>query len=175
MRTVLGEYRHRIKWIKMVVCVSKSSRNIHMKKNCRRDFASTKITSKYLATHYLEAFRDNPKWELEAFQLHVTREFHVDVIYKKCWRAKTMALTTIEGSVGEQYKLLKDYCAALRVWNLDTSIYLTTEGGHFQCIYICLDACNLAGCRPLISLDACHLKGAYNGQIHAAVGRDGND
>ncbi|KAL9688629.1 hypothetical protein QQ045_033052 [Rhodiola kirilowii] len=33
----------------------------------------------------------------------------------------------------------------------------------------------LAGCRPLLSLDACHLKGAYNGQIHAAVGRDGND
>ncbi|KAL9665244.1 hypothetical protein QQ045_020658 [Rhodiola kirilowii] len=41
-----------------------------------------------------------------------------------------------------------------------------------------VDACKrgfLAKCRPIISLDSCHLKGHYSGQIHLAVGRDGND
>uniref|UniRef100_A0A2N9GC12 F-box associated domain-containing protein n=1 Tax=Fagus sylvatica TaxID=28930 RepID=A0A2N9GC12_FAGSY len=31
------------------------------------------------------------------------------------------------------------------------------------------------GCRPIIGLDGCHLKGVYGGQLLSAVGRDGND
>ncbi|CAM8878345.1 unnamed protein product [Rhodiola kirilowii] len=146
--------------------------------NCGRDCTGSRLSSEYLANYYLEAFRDNPNWDIKAFRLHVKREFAVEVTYKKCWRAKRRALTVIEGSVGEQYKLLKDYCATLKMYNPGSSVYLTTAAGHFQRIYICLDACKrgfLTGCRPIISLDACHLKGAYNGQIHSAVGRDGND
>ncbi|CAM8990468.1 unnamed protein product [Rhodiola kirilowii] len=153
-----------------------NSLNPHEK--CALDFKNAKLTATYLATHYLEAFRDNPKWETDAFQKHVKREFEVDVSLKKCWRANVQAQKIIDGSIDEQYKLLNDYCAALKKWNPGTSVYLATESGRFQRIYICLDACKrgfLAGCRPIISLDACHLKGAYNGQIHEAVGRDGND
>ncbi|KAL9683711.1 hypothetical protein QQ045_015539 [Rhodiola kirilowii] len=107
---------------------------------CALDFKNTKLTVTYLATHYLEAFRDNPKWETDAFQKHVKREFEVDVSLKKCWRAKVQAQKIIDGSFGEQYKLLNDYCAALKKWNPGTSVYLTIESGHFQRIYICLDA-----------------------------------
>lgn len=31
------------------------------------------------------------------------------------------------------------------------------------------------GCRPIIGLDGCFLKGPYGGQLLHAVGRDGND
>ena len=31
------------------------------------------------------------------------------------------------------------------------------------------------GIRPIISLDGCHLKGVYGGQLLSAVRRDGND
>ena len=33
----------------------------------------------------------------------------------------------------------------------------------------------LKGCRPIIGLDGCHLKGRFGGQILYAVARDAND
>lgn len=33
----------------------------------------------------------------------------------------------------------------------------------------------LAGCRPIIGLDGCHLKGIFGGQLLSVIGRDGND
>ena len=41
-----------------------------------------------------------------------------------------------------------------------------------------MDACRtrfLEECRPIISLDACHLRGFLKGQLLAVVGIDGND
>ncbi|KAL9661622.1 hypothetical protein QQ045_026446 [Rhodiola kirilowii] len=153
-------------------------KSMHPQHLCSKERSNSKLTAAYLASYYLENFRDNPKWDTDAFMKHIKREFEVVVSYRKCLRAKTMALAIIDGAVGEQFKLIKSYCAAIRQWNPESSVHLTTDAGHFQRIYICLDACKrgfLAGCRPIISLDACHLKGAYTGRIHAAVGRDGND
>ena len=31
------------------------------------------------------------------------------------------------------------------------------------------------GCRPLVGLDGCHLKGKFGGHILSAIARDGND
>ena len=48
----------------------------------------------------------------------------------------------------------------------------------FERIYICLGACKrgfLAGCRPVIGLDGCHLKSPNTGQLLAAVGIDANN
>jgi len=45
-------------------------------------------------------------------------------------------------------------------------------------MYVSLEACKqgfLAACRPMISVDACLLKGKWGGQLHAAIARDGND
>ena len=33
----------------------------------------------------------------------------------------------------------------------------------------------LGGCRPLVGLDGCHLKGKFGGHILSATARDGND
>ena len=43
---------------------------------------------------------------------------------------------------------------------------------------MCLDGCKrgfLDGCRLIIGLDACHLKGAVAGQLLVVVGVDGNE
>ena len=48
----------------------------------------------------------------------------------------------------------------------------------FERMYVYLDPCKrgfLAGCRPLIGIDCCHLKGTTEGQLLVAVGKDGND
>ena len=49
---------------------------------------------------------------------------------------------------------------------------------YFERIYICLEDCKkdfLARCRPIICLDACHLKTKTGGQLMCVVGRDPND
>ncbi|XP_062162118.1 uncharacterized protein LOC133869179 [Alnus glutinosa] len=45
-------------------------------------------------------------------------------------------------------------------------------------MYVSLAACKegfLAGCRPMICVDACFIKTKRGGQLHAAIARDGND
>ncbi|XP_021759226.1 uncharacterized protein LOC110724144 [Chenopodium quinoa] len=45
-------------------------------------------------------------------------------------------------------------------------------------MFVCLAALRdgfISGCRPVIGVDGCHLKGAYPGQILVAVGKDGNN
>ena len=45
-------------------------------------------------------------------------------------------------------------------------------------MYISLDTCKKGfnnDCRPVIFLDAYHLKGDYGGQLSCAIGTDGND
>jgi hypothetical protein len=49
---------------------------------------------------------------------------------------------------------------------------------RFQRMYMSLAAMKDGfrdGCRPIIGLDACFLKGVYKGQLMAAIGRDAND
>jgi len=45
-------------------------------------------------------------------------------------------------------------------------------------MYVSLAACKqgfLAGCRLMICVDVCFLKGKWGGQLHATVARDSND
>ena len=49
---------------------------------------------------------------------------------------------------------------------------------YFERLYICVESCKigfLAGCRPIIGLDACHLKAKLGGQLITAVARDPNE
>ncbi|XP_027166420.1 uncharacterized protein LOC113766425 [Coffea eugenioides] len=71
----------------------------------------------------------------------------VNISSKKAYRTKRKVREAIQGSAMEQYEQLWDYAA--------TSF--------------------LAGCRSIIGLDGCFLKGPFGGQLLAALGRDGND
>ena len=84
----------------------------------------------------------------------------------------------IYGKHADQYKYVYDYCEALTQWNPGTCVKVHREGMRFQRMYVCLDACKrgfLAGCRPIIVLDGCHLKGPFGGQLLCVVGKDGNN
>ena len=85
------------------------------------------------------------------------------------------------GDCAEEYARVHDYGHALLKYNPGSSVYITTDGGEtpvFQRMYVCLSACKegfRAGCRPLIGVDGCHLKGAYPGMILVAISKDGNN
>ena len=49
---------------------------------------------------------------------------------------------------------------------------------YFERLYICLEGCKkgfMAGCRPIIGLDACHLKIKSGRQLVTAIARDPNE
>ena len=49
---------------------------------------------------------------------------------------------------------------------------------YFERLYICWVGCKkgfLASCRPIIGLDACHLKTKLGGQLIVAIARDPNE
>ena len=57
-------------------------------------------------------------------------------------------------------------------------VKIQTVNDMFKRMYVCLDACKrgfIVGCRPLIGIDGCHLKGTIGGQLLVVVGKDGND
>ena len=79
----------------------------------------------------------------------------------------------IEGSEIAQHAKLKDYCEELIRYNLRSSIQIGLEKmplklfPKFDRLYICLESCKrefIRGYKPLIGLEACHLKGYYGGQ-----------
>ena len=61
--------------------------------------------------------------------------------------------------------------------DLATEMNLVYRVPYFEKLYICLEGCKkgfLAGCKPIIGLDACHLKTKSGGQLITAVARDPN-
>ena len=95
-----------------------------------------------------------------------------------------MATENIQGSHKEQYKKIWDYCETLKETNVGITTLLDVERPYldvtatFQRLYICLAATRTGfkdGCRPLIGLDGCFLKGSYKGYLLSVISRDAND
>ncbi|XP_024028870.1 uncharacterized protein LOC112093826 [Morus notabilis] len=108
---------------------------------------------------------------------------HVDVTKWQFYRAREVSRNIIEGSVREQYYMLRDYCEEIRAKNPRSSVILKCnseiEGyNKLQRIYIFLDACKkgfMSGCKPIIGLDACFVKGYHKGQLLVAMGTDADN
>ncbi|KAK4387492.1 hypothetical protein Sango_2355800 [Sesamum angolense] len=92
--------------------------------------------------------------------------------------AKRKALNAIEGKAEDQFQLW-DYAAELRASNPKSTVIMAmTEGDDgtdrrkFEKLYVCFDALRqgfLHGCRPVIGVDGCHLKGPHGDILLTAV------
>lgn len=151
---------------------------------CPRNYVNKSANSTYLAHKYLEIFLEDPTMPIRSFKKRVRREVKVYAHRQKLYRAKRKAIEMIQGNIHEQYPKLRQYCHEILKTNPGSTAVLKVQGPplyrhpRFQRIFVMFDAMKrgfLEGCRPVIGLDACFLKGPYGGQLMAAIGRDGNN
>ena len=114
----------------------------------------------------------------------VRRELGVFITDKTCKNVRRLVLRKIEQQFVEDFKVLNNYAMELRATNPGSNMVVVSGRQSqdalpiFQKMYICLTAVRegfLVGCKRLIGLDGCFLKGLMKGQLLVAVERDGNN
>lgn len=142
------------------------------------------VTSKLLSKKYLDDWRMNTGWKISDFQEKVHRDLNVDISRNQYYRTKERVWELLHGQYKDQYTRLYDYCAEIRETNPGSTIVLKTvtndETGQeiFERLYVCFAACKQGmkqGCRPIVSVDGCHLTGPHRGVLLSACGLDPNN
>ncbi|XP_031402519.1 uncharacterized protein LOC116212068 [Punica granatum] len=150
---------------------------------CARGFKNKQANKKWLAAQLVDKLRSYLTMSAhDAFEWF-KRYRDIHVYDYQIYRAMSVARKIVEGFERLQYQKLWDYCKELRRRNPNSTFGLTVDRPTlelpptFDRLYICFNA-NVhgfkEGCRPLIGLDGCFLKGYYGGQLLSAVAQDGN-
>jgi hypothetical protein len=135
-----------------------------------------------IAEKYEKFIMANPTWSLETMRSAVQEEMFADVSISKLKRAKSIVMQKVLDATKGQYQVLYRYQLELLRSNPGSTIIIMKEPNVeppvFQRMYIALDACKkgfTAGCRKVVGLDGCFFKGATNGELLCALGRDANN
>jgi len=146
----------------------------------RRD--NKHVTARRIAEKYEKFIISNPSWNFAQMKSTVQEEMFADVSTSKLKRAKAIVMQKVYDASKGQYERLYDYQLELLRSNVGSTIVIhkqpDVEPPTFWRMYICLDACKkgfMAGCRKVVGLDGCFFKGATNGELLQAVGRDANN
>lgn len=156
------------------------------KHTCGRVFANKNAKAKWVAEHVMEKLRGTSDVSLAKIITDVRRTYAAGITVWGAWKAKKIAKEAVEGDAARprQYNLLWRYCVELRRSSTGNTCRLLVErpcptlSPRSCSFYFCFDGCKkgfLAGCRPFIGVDGCHLKTKYGGQLLVVVGRDPND
>ncbi|KAH6833345.1 hypothetical protein C2S53_005462 [Perilla frutescens var. hirtella] len=157
-------------------------RELDLRHTCPRQVKVSNAKSGWLARKLETELRVDPNRSLKGFWAAAVQKLGVNISRQQAVRARQKALKIIEGSTSDQYSKLWDYAETLRERNPGSTVILELQdipdGKQFKRIYVCLGAVKsgfLAGCRPWIGVDGCHLSGLNRGVLLAAVCMDPNN
>ncbi|XP_062161919.1 uncharacterized protein LOC133868944 [Alnus glutinosa] len=159
-------------------------RSLRPKHTCSRVYKSSIVNSRWILDKLYDKFKIQPDMPLQVIQDEVKRKWNVEVSRSQMYRGRKKAGKRLYDCLGEQYGRLWDYCETLRHINPGSCVMIKVEKTNpnlpakFHRLYMSLAAMKkgfLEGCRPVIGLDGCFLKGPYKGILLVAVGRDANN
>ncbi|KAL3503275.1 hypothetical protein ACH5RR_037724 [Cinchona calisaya] len=151
---------------------------------CGRPFYHKHAISTFLSKRYLDFLRLNRRVTVGEFQDKVHREHNVNITRHQVYKTFQKAKVLIYGKYKEQYTKLWDYCAELleknsgSIMDIVTKVDEISRKERFQRMYICFEALKKGfkeGCRRVVVVDGCHLRGPHPGVLLIAVVIDPND
>ncbi|XP_021833424.1 uncharacterized protein LOC110773230 [Prunus avium] len=136
-------------------------------------------TAALVATSFKRTFKDSRTiYTTSDIMRDVKHKFGFSIHYSKAWKARELALLSIRGSAEETYYILAAYCYELERMNPGTKTHIQTdENNHFVYFFMAVGACIRgfrSSMRPVITVDATHLKSKYKGVMFVANAFDGN-
>ncbi|GKV34268.1 hypothetical protein SLEP1_g42652 [Rubroshorea leprosula] len=153
------------------------------KHSCFKSNKNKMATESFLVDALRTLVTNSPHMNSRQLAEHVKAELKVEVSKYKCQRAKRFIKNELVGCYIEQYKLLRRYGEHMLVTNPGSTCVIGTDTDgstlyQFKRMYMCFDGCKRgwkAGCRRIIGVDGCFLKGVCKGILLTTVGRDGNN
>ncbi|XP_022041232.1 uncharacterized protein LOC110943808 [Helianthus annuus] len=134
-----------------------------------------------VVAHYLkEPLKDSGRiYRCNEIVKDFRQRFQVEITTSQAWRGKSLALELLQGSSRDSFAELPFYCYNLERANPGSVTHIKTDDERpFEMVFIAIGAairtfiCNL---RPVVIIDAAHLKGEFKGTLFLAVGMDGNN
>ncbi|PKI71858.1 hypothetical protein CRG98_007717 [Punica granatum] len=141
---------------------------------CGRRIENKLATREWVANKFIPRLRTQPNMSAQQVFEFFIHTYQVKLHDAMVFKATKLAKQKCEGEEREQYAMLRDYVHEILRSNPGSTILLQVqlETHEFERLYICLEACKRGfqeGCRPIIGLDGCFLKGYYDGQLLSAV------
>ncbi|KAJ4725750.1 Mutator-like transposase [Melia azedarach] len=150
---------------------------------CERKTWCDDATAVWIARAYGSLIRSNPNIEARVLQEMILTKHGLEVPKGRIYRGKRLALKCVGGDHKTAYAEIYKYANAVRKYNEQSitfvlsSIPSGSKGPTFESFFLSFGAQIegfIAGCRPYIGLDGCHLRGAYGGVLLTVVALDSN-
>ncbi|XP_021985536.1 uncharacterized protein LOC110881641 [Helianthus annuus] len=134
-----------------------------------------------VVAHYLkEPLKDSGRiYRCNEIVKDFRQRFQVEITTSQAWRGKSLALELLQGTRRDSFAELPFYCYNLERANPGSVTHIKTDDERrFEMVFVVIGAairtfiCNL---RPVVIIDAAHLKGEFKGTLFLAVGMDGNN
>ncbi|PKA61795.1 hypothetical protein AXF42_Ash008626 [Apostasia shenzhenica] len=137
------------------------------------------VTSSWIASIIKETVKARPDISPRQLKQKLKEGYGLKLPYMKVWRSRATAKKLIFGEADDSYKLvLAFHHELLKCYpNSHVIFYYCHTDFSFKRFFVSFKDCVdgfIAGCIPLIGLDACHLKGKYLGMLFSATALDGN-
>ncbi|XP_020985320.1 uncharacterized protein LOC107462923 [Arachis duranensis] len=187
-RVVCKGRKGKCKWVCFASKVGDSDyfriKTLNRKHTCGRIYSEKLASSSWISKKIANNISRGEEMKLAIVIQTIQDKYMANISVGKAYWARRKAREEVHGRAIQQYAKLRDYCAEILRANPGSSLSILvdrpsiTHQPRFMRMYMCLDAVKkgfLAGCRPIIGMDGCHLKGDHGQQLLVAVGRDPND
>ncbi|GJZ67477.1 hypothetical protein Tco_0630717 [Tanacetum coccineum] len=182
------------KWTKQAIKLSKSPSKKGTKRKTSHNFCNFRLWGSWMQNEALFQIKtlipDHNCARVFDFgalvidlQAAIKEKFLINVSLGQLRTAKQRAIYDFKGGLIEHYGNLWDYTDQLLKTNPGSTVKLDVDdisGGktYFRRFYVCFKAMKdgwTKGCRKVIGLDGCFLKGTIKGELLTAMGRDANN
>nr|KAJ0185151.1 hypothetical protein LSAT_V11C900458210 [Lactuca sativa] len=152
--------------------------------NCARVFKfGSIVTYKWIANHFMNQILQKPKMCIRKLNAKVSKKFNLIASVGLGRNARKYAFQEIKGSLKEHYAKTWSYGEEIKRTNPGSTVKMDVDvmpdgTTYFYKFYVCFKGLKdgwIEGCRRVIGLDGCFLKGICRGQLLSAIGRDANN